>query len=181
MKQFALLFCALLMAFGCNSDASAGQSAATTATTIPAEGFAFSTGTPTVDMRDPESWCNQSFPESLIFYPDAQNPDLRFLQIPAGITKLIVKSGYSTASMMLQYDPAKAPGTLTIYSSDQLPYCTSNRMNFSISEDRKVLQYSNKKEITFALKIAEQQGNSLKVYTEVAEKTLYGWEARRME
>ena len=181
MKQLTLLFCALLITFSCNSDPSASQPTAKTAVQTPAEGFVFSTGTASGDMKDPESWCNKSFPESLIFYPDAQNPDLRFLQIPAGITKLIVKSGYSTASMMLQYDPGKSPGTLTVYSSDQLPYCTSNRINFSVSEDRKALQYSNKKEITFALKIAAQQGNSLKVYTEVPEKTLYGWEARRME
>jgi hypothetical protein len=170
-----------MVAIGCNTDPSASQSATKAAAPTPAEGFVFSTGTPSVDMRDPESWCNQSFPESLIFYPDTQNPDLRFIQLPAGVTKLIVKSGYATASMMLQYDPAKSPGLVTVYSSDQLPYCTSNRNNFSLDQSGTTLQYSNKKEITFALKMAGQQGNSLKIYTEVPEKTLYGWEARRME
>lgn len=181
MKQFTLLFFALLTAFGCNSDASSGQSATKALTPASAEGFVFSADKASGDMRDPESWCNKSFPESLIFYPDAQNPDLRFIQLPAGVTKLIVKSGYATASMMLRYDPAKSPALVTVYSSDQLPYCTSNRSNFSLDQSGKILQYSNKKEITFTLKIAEQQGNSLKIYTEAAEKALYGWEARRME
>jgi hypothetical protein len=161
--------------FGCAENTrqpAAGQHEKSDAAAGP--GFAFSTQAMVTGNDPANSWCRTPFSEAAVVNADPANFNRRLFTLSDGPTKVFVESGKFTAAFILK----KNGKTVDIFTSDNLPECLSNRVNFSIGADRTTFRYNNNRYIDFEIQLVPLP-NGTQIALEMAPGAGYGIEVRR--
>ena len=102
--------------------------------------FKYSTETYTIDARDPTNWCNIPFRAAALISADPKNYNRRLFAVSDIPTRVVVFYGQLSAVFILN----QVGNQVDLYTSDNLPGCLSNKVNFQLSPDGLSFRYDNK-------------------------------------
>lgn len=106
--------------------------------------FKFSNEIATMDVRDPNNWCNANFGEAALIGADPKNYHRRLFALSDIPVRVIIDHGHQSAAFMLYY----RGNQVEIFTSDNMPACLSNKTNFQISPEGIAFRYDNKMDIS---------------------------------
>ncbi len=160
--------------------AACGQSPAPAppAASVPPSGLHFEFSTAALiqsDDDDDDNWCRRAFPEALPMYADPVNSLRRWFILGEGSYHVVVDLGTTAASFFLQ---KKGDTVLEVFTSQQLPECTSNKANFALEAGGTRFRYNNQRKIDFDIS-AEEVGGGLRIWIEMPVGAQYGLSVRK--
>lgn len=163
--RLLLIFLVLQTLLACNGSPSSPPSSQPAGT-----GFRFSKAAAMTGLKDENSWCNGDFAEAALINADPANSNRRFFQLGEGVYRIALQKGNATSSFFLRKTGDQA---IEVFTSDNFPLCTSNRANFSPSEDGASFVYDNGRGINYIAAI-QSSAEGLFVILEFPGDITYG-------
>lgn len=148
------------------------QPSSTSATALR---FQFSKKAPANELRDENSWCNKPFTEAIVIQADPANENRRYFMLGEGIYTVALQLGNATSSFFLQ---KAGQQSVDVFTSDNYPYCSSNRANFSPAPDGAWFKYDNGRGITYTVE-AQSSAEGQFVILTLPPKPTYGLTVHR--
>lgn len=136
--------------------------------------FEFSKAAANNDLKDAKSWCNGKF-DAVLINADPANINRRFFQMGEGVYSIAVQLSNATSSFFLKKTSEKK---IEIFTSDNFPFCTSNRANFTLDADNASLGYDNKRYITYTVSV-QSSPEGLFVVLDFPKEMTYGLTVQR--
>lgn len=167
--RFLLTLLSLSILAGCGQSPTTSPNVQPAAATAAAATFQFSKAAAMTVLKDEKSWCNGDFNAALI-NADPANVNRRYFLMDESVHRVAVQSGNATSSFFLKKTDGKK---VEIFTSDNFPFCSSNRANFSLAPEGAWFRYDNARGIAYTVE-AQSSVEGLFVILEFPVETTYG-------
>lgn len=117
-----------------------------------------------------DNWCHGRFDQAQVFYPDPANANRRYFVVGAGMYRVAVDLGSTTASFLLR---RRGDQVVEVFTSDQFPECLSNRSNLLAGAADNLLVYDNRRHLRFQV-AAERVSGQVRCWLEIPAGSGYG-------
>lgn len=155
---------------GCNQSPSAPTNAQPATANAAAATFQFSKKAAATDLKDTSSWCNGAFTDAVLINADPANSKRRYFLLGEGVYNVAVQLGNATSSFFLQKTGGQA---IELFTSDNFPLCSSNRVNFSLAAEGAWFRYDNNRGINYTVE-SKSSADGLFIILEFPGEITYG-------